>query len=45
MVAISVASFKEREALMLLYRRAGEEQVAGLALCKVVTDASSWKRS
>lgn len=45
MVAISMASFWERQALMLLYRRAGEEQVAGLALCKVVTDVSSWKRS
>lgn len=44
-VAISMASFGEREALMLLYRHAGEEQAAGLALCKVVTDVSSWKRS
>lgn len=45
MVAISTASFGERKALMLLYRHAGEEQAAGLALCKVVTDVSSWKRS
>lgn len=40
-----MASFGEREALVLLYRRAGKEQVAGLALCKVVTDVSSWKQS
>lgn len=44
-VVISMASSGEREALVLLYRHAGEEQVAGLALCKVVTDVSSWKQS